>query len=283
MDKERLGLKHQKVLNDRFKKLDISLSEYSFANLYLFRKNHNYELIFDREIFIKGLTYDGFTYIMPTIDIKNLDIKYLKEMMKGFDFLFPIPEKWLDIFPESEFFFSCQQGDVDYMYTVEKMATYKGRKLHKKRNLLKNFRLNYIYDVMPLSDDRIKEAEQILNQWQENSGFKVEETDFNACMEALSLYKELSLCGLIYYVNKQPAGFLLGEELNDKIYALHFAKGLTRFKGLYQYMYNTLARNLPLRYDFFNFEQDLGKEALRISKSSYVPDLMLNKYRVSSK
>jgi hypothetical protein len=32
-----------------------------------------------------------------------------------------------------------------------------------------------------------------------------------------------------------------------------------------------------------NFEQDLGKLELRIAKSSYVPDMMVKKYRVRIK
>ncbi len=46
-------------------------------------------------------------------------------------------------------------------------------------------------------------------------------------------------------------------------------------------MYNNLANLLPKKYNYFNFEEDLDKEALKIAKSSYVPDAMLKKYRVS--
>ena len=46
-------------------------------------------------------------------------------------------------------------------------------------------------------------------------------------------------------------------------------------------MFNHFANMLPRKYEFLNFEQDLGKLALKIAKSSYHPDRMLNKYRVS--
>jgi uncharacterized protein len=45
-------------------------------------------------------------------------------------------------------------------------------------------------------------------------------------------------------------------------------------------MYNHFAKILPKQYAFLNFEQDLGKLALRIAKSSYDPDRILKKYRV---
>jgi hypothetical protein len=64
---------------------------------------------------------------------------------------------------------------------------------------------------------------------------------------------------------------------------LHFAKGNRKFKGVYQYMFNQFARILPGKYQYMNFEQDLGKLALRIAKSSYHPDQILEKYRLRRK
>jgi hypothetical protein len=74
---------------------------------------------------------------------------------------------------------------------------------------------------------------------------------------------------------------VLGEELNDETFVLHFAKAKKKFKGIYQYMFNNFAKILPPKYRRLNLEQDLDKENLRIFKSSYVPDAMLRKARVT--
>ncbi len=94
-------------------------------------------------------------------------------------------------------------------------------------------------------------------------------------------YEALALCGGIYYADDEPAGFVIGEELNDETFVLHFAKARTRFKGVYQYLYNNFAKVLPPKYRYLNLEQDLNKENLRVFKSSYVPDVMVKKARVS--
>ncbi len=73
---------------------------------------------------------------------------------------------------------------------------------------------------------------------------------------------------------------MLGEEVNDETYVLHFAKALTKFKGIYQFMFNNFAKVLPPKYRYLNLEQDLDKENLRVFKSSYIPDRMLRKARV---
>jgi len=75
----------------------------------------------------------------------------------------------------------------------------------------------------------------------------------------------------------------LGEELNQEMFVLNFAKAKKRFKGIYQYMYNNIANLLPQRYKYFNFEEDLGKEPLKVAKSSYIPDALLKKFRVALK
>jgi hypothetical protein len=111
----------------------------------------------------------------------------------------------------------------------------------------------------------------------------VDETDYRPCREALDRYDELVLCGGIYYANDEPAGFVLGEELNPETFVLHFAKARTKFKGVYQYLFNNFARILPPSYKYLNLEQDLDRENLRVFKSSYVPDLLLKKARVRLK
>ena len=70
-------------------------------------------------------------------------------------------------------------------------------------------------------------------------------------------------------------------ELNDETFALHFAKGIREYKGIYQHLYNSFSIKLNSKYKYINFEQDLGKDTLRQAKSTYYPDEMRKKYRVA--
>ncbi len=277
---EKLTIEHKDLLAPRLKALHAPLSEYTFPNLYLFRASHDYEVVFDKELFIRGRSYDGRAYLMPTADVRGLDISYLKDLLRDVEFLFPIPEAWLTAFSPDEFAVSFEEGDADYVYTVEKMSTYRGRHLHKKRNLLKQFLEHYAHDARPLTNDRLDEARFILKDWLATSSMREEDTDYGPCREALDRYEELVLCGGIYYADSEPAGFVLGEELNPETFVLHFAKARTKFKGIYQYLFNNFARILPPSYKYLNLEQDLDKENLRVFKSSYAPDAMLKKARV---
>jgi len=281
MPQEKLSLAHKEILHNRLKSIPVFLSEYSFANLYLFRKTHDYQVLFeDKEILISGKTYDGHNYLMPTRQIYRQDLSHLLRSAKDFDFLFPIPEEWLGEFAGEELKIDLQEGDSDYIYRVDKMATYQGPQMHGKKNLLNQFLSAYSPQARPLTRDLMPDAKRILDAWQAATLEPQEQTDYFPCSEALDLYDELVLCGGIYYVGQEPVGFIIGEEFNQTMFALHFAKGKKEYKGIYQYMFHQFASILPKKYEFLNFEQDLGKQALRVAKSSYHPDRILKKYRV---
>ena len=284
MEPQPLTLGHRDLLFDRLRAVDIPVSEFSFANLYLFRDTHRYEVLTDGEVvWLRGRSYDGHAYLMPTTDVRNMDPEGLRAAAGLADFLYPVPEQWLSAFPGDLFRWTFEEGDSDYLFLTERIATYAGKAMHKKKNLLNHFVKHYQHEALPLTEDRLSDAVRILNRWQDESGQTTGDTDFAACRESLVRMEELVLCGGIFYADGEPAGFVHGEELNDSTYALHFAKGLTRFKGIYQYMFNSFALVLPDRYRYLNFEQDLGMEALRHMKQSYLPETMLKKYRVSLK
>jgi len=282
-EKEKLSMKHRELLNGRLNSTGTAVSEYSFSNIYLFRGSHDYEILTGGdEIFISGKTYDGRRYVMPVRDIREYSNDFLQELIETYGMLFPVPEDWTEKL-DARFELNYLDGDSDYILSLDDLRTYSGKKFHSKKNLLNQFEREYIHDARRISNEIIEDAYEILESWQNNIGTDKDNTDYYPCNEALEYHNELELCGAVFYANGEPAGFLLGEELNDKVYAIHFAKGKPGIKGLYQFMYNNFAHVMPGRYCCFNFEQDLGLESLRKAKSSYKPTEMLKKYRVTLK
>lgn len=284
MDIVKLSLEHKDLLYSNLRSVNTKISEYSFSNLYLFRERHDYKLVRGNNNYINyilGKTVDNIAYIMPAFDLMTVGVDEICRLaVKLNKIIFPVDEKWLHLFQNYNVKIMCGEADRDYIYTLEKMCTYKGRKLHKKRNLLKQFIQSYSYSVKALTEAEVENAKVVLDEWIYDSGMSAFETDYSACQEALNLMDTLALCGLIYYVEGEPAGFILGEEIHPDTFAIHFAKAKKKYKGIYQFIYNNFAKVLPKKYKYLNFEQDLGKASLKVTKSSYVPDLLLNKYRV---
>ncbi len=280
MHSEQLSLQHKELLAPRLRGLGLNISEYTFANLYLFRNIHQYEVVFAFDIFIKGKTRDGFSYLMPTTPIAQLDQQQLIELLTGVDFLYPLPEEWAGCFDPQLFSIEANEDDSDYLYSTEKMRTYPGRHLAGRRNLVKQFKAHYTVRSFPLTSEHIAKAQEVLKQWLEDSRQRPEETDFEACKEALQLLDILGLTGCIYYADEKPIGFMLGEPLNAEVYVMHFAKTNVLYKGIYQFMYQSFALNLDVRYHALNLEQDLGEPGLQQAKRAYLPDKLLPKLRI---
>ena len=114
MNSQPLALHHHPLFHDRLRAIEIPISEYSFPNLYLFRETHRYEVIKDGdEIWIRGRSYDGHAYLMPTRDVRKMDPEYLSRITGTADYLYPIPEEWLIAFPEDRYNRSYDAGESD--------------------------------------------------------------------------------------------------------------------------------------------------------------------------
>jgi uncharacterized protein len=276
---EKIDLGHQAMLEKAFSTLqaqdNLEISEYSFADLYLFRRVYEYAVWQNGELFIRGKTRDGHTFLMPT-SRALLQSKSALEQAEA-DFFFPIPESWLAALgPEIKT--SYMESESDYIYAVETLSHYPGRHLSKKRNLVKQF--HELYGEMravPLDTSQQLAAKQLLDRWK---GHVAGVVDYLACCEAIDLLEVLKLEGTVYYFESIPIGIIIGEVINNEMFVIHFAKADIEYKGVYQYMYQAFAASLEGRCKWINMEQDLGLSAIRQSKHSYEPVKLCKKYRL---
>lgn len=281
-DIEIVDLKHRNCLTDRFHKMNLQLSDYTFANVYLFRRTSNYEFLkTECGLFVSGRNKQKQGYIMPLNDPRGCDIKTFKEILNKRDFFFPVPKEWLLYFPEDKFVISYDDSESDYIYLTEKMASFKGKQYLRHRNHLNQFLSSYIPEGKSISVNNFLDAMEVLNKWQNESKSAPDKTDFTQCSEALQKFSELALWGIIYYIANEPAGFIIGEALNTDTFCLHFAKASKKYHGIYEFMFQDTAKRLQSQYKYLNLEEDMGNKNLRRTKSSYGTEFLLKKYRVS--
>lgn len=279
--KETIELVHQPLLTEHFRNLHLDISDYTFANLYLFREISRYEIVRkDCGIFISAYNRQGQNYVMPLTDLRACSLDLIKRLLGSSNFFFPIPEEWLSYFPSQEFRVTHDDGESDYIYLVEKMASFAGKTYQRHRNHLNQFFGLFRPEGIPLEGDKLAPAMDVLDAWQEESRMAREKTDYPQCAEALRKFRELALWGTIYYIDNEPAGFIVGEPLNEDMFCLHFAKASKKYHGIYEFMFNDTARRLQSRFTYLNLEEDMGNGNLRRTKASYGPERILKKYRV---
>lgn len=265
-----LTLKEMPLIKNWLEKLGSPASEYSFANLYLFRYVHDYRLETDLLPLIRGKTRGGESYIMPLTKPYKPYLALLKEG----EYLFPITDlDGLEAFPNKVF-----DGERDYMYEVDKLKLMPGRKLSSRRNLIHQFENAVDPRIENLSSRLMQDALKVLDQWRNEK-----EGDYDSCKEALLLMDELDLFGILVYDNKEPLGFVLGEMQDSEHYLMHFAKAKREQKGVTPFLYQSVASRLDEKVKWINLEPDLGIDELARAKEAYEPDLLLKKYRIYNK
>ena len=258
------------------------ISEFTFSNLYLFRRTYGYRVsrIPGQTFIIEGSKAGkSFFYVPCALPERAV----IDELMAGHDYLKNLSESQANAHRVSleQWGYSVveDRDNFDYLYHRTDLAELSGRSYHKKRNLVNAFINSYDYAQKPLRRENVGDALVVLDKWAETKGSVV--SDLQASREALDLFELLGMRGCVYYVDGSPAGWCLGEPLaKGRMFAIHFEKGIESYKGIYQFINQAFAQALPAYFKSINREQDLGDEGLRQAKMTYRPSSFVNKYRV---
>lgn len=277
-------LEDKPLLDRLFSEMQPRVSELTFANLYLFRKAHDYRLTRVGEaVLALGRGYDGAPYFLPPFggDIAAAASKLLDDGVT----LYGADDAFLERhLAAGTFEAEPDRNNFDYLHVKEEMAQLGGKLYHKKKNRVNYFVNRHRHEVQLFADRHVSEALTLLDEWgrvkMELSPAGSVRGEIEACAEALRLHRELGLSGVVVLVEGVVRGFALGERLNRETAVCHFEKGDNFMEGLYQLLDREFSRLLFTECTWLNREQDLGEEALRQAKLSYHPVELLAKYRV---
>jgi uncharacterized protein len=268
------------TLHPLFQKLPDGISEFTFANIYLFRNSHQYRIarLADGLFLITGSDGEKPFFMLP---FGLPDKPLLDELFEKFGWMKCASQTQSEVLGQMGYHVEEDRDNFDYLYSRTGLSDLSGRQMHKKKNLLNAFMRSFDGKAKPLLDEYASDAMAVLEQWRAARG---DAGDYYACRDALEHMYELQLCGGIYYVEDKPVGFTLGEEnALGTSFVIHFEKAVDvdTYKGLYQFINQTFASFLPDKYDTVNREQDLGEPGLRHAKESYNPVGFVKKYRAS--
>ena len=281
-DSAEISIDMRPVLHPKFKVLSEGISEFTFANIYLFRQTHNYRISkFENELFvITGRDNENHFFMLP---FGLPDENIIRELFDNYHTMKAATARQAEILEKMGYSASEDRNNFDYLYSLEDLVNLTGRKFHKKKNMLNIFIRNNECQAKPLLEEYRDAALQILEQWNDQHG---RPNDFLAAKEALEKMWPLQLCGGIFYIEGQPAAYCLGEELAlGESFVIHFEKAVLRddFKGIYQFINQAFASILPEKYKTVNREQDLGDPGMRHAKISYRPVDFVKKFKVMSR
>lgn len=183
----------------------------------------------------------------------------------------------------------ADRANFDYVYLTSRMATLEGNQYKSKRQAANFFVRNHpecTFEVRPLGDlDAQTAIRSIAHSWKERRTIPDDQSidhETNAIDAIFRLSNHRDLLVGIVSVNGVPTSFTI-EEVVNKIFSMgHFWKTANRTDGEYEFLASSMAQYLDEReVTYLNWEQDLGIETLRASKSSYRPSDFLKKFIVT--
>ena len=260
--------------------------DYSIGGMFMWRDYYRMEYSIENGVFFSRL-YDknGKCYYNIPIgqDIKQCIRKLIKE--EGKLAFCTVPESMLEVFKSLDFTINViEQPDfADYLYNSSDLIHLRGKKLSSKRNQIHQFlRENDLWSYETISDDIIQETKVFLTTEYKIANnakdFEIEEK--RKVLEVLDNYNIYNFVGSVLKVDDKIVGFSIGEVVGDTLF-VHIEKANNTIKGVYQMLVNLFAIKYSSdKIQFINREEDMGDIGLRISKKSYHPVMLINKYIV---
>ncbi len=252
------------------------ISEFTFANIYLFRYTHNYRLsrLPDGNILITG-SDDGESFFMLPAGLTEKGL--LDELFERFSSMKCVSEGLKERLGELGYLLKEDRDNFDYLFLTAELAAFSGRKMHKKKNLYNKFVSTYRATLKPIDEGTRQDVLKVLERWREE---REDEGDYRAAREGVELFYELGLEGTICYIDDTPSAYIIGEPhpIGDT-FLFHFRKSLRGYTGIAEFVLKNFAESIKERFEYINMEQDLGKEGLRQAKLGFRPMGFVKKFR----
>ncbi len=178
-----------------------------------------------------------------------------------------------------------ERGNWDYLYGVTDLIELKGKRYHKKKNLVNQFNRKYDFTYLPFGVGMVEQAMAMQTDWctwRDCESSDILSAENRAIFKILKEWRQLAgLFGGALMVEDSMVAYTVAEPLTSDMLLIHFEKGDTQYKGIYQAINQMFLANSASDYTFVNREQDLNDEGLRKAKQSYHPEDYLRKYSVT--
>ncbi len=257
----------------------------SFVNLYMWRKVFPTEIAFSDGFLFRRAVRHGETRHYFPLGKGDLDAALAKILAQDPAPIFMgLTKEQADIvaqrLPHLKYTFTELRDNADYIYETKSLITLSGKKLHGKKNHLNRFLKTYEgrWETVPISRENLPLVRAFHEEWCKKNdckGGKGLAGEYCAVMDALDVYEELGVFGLLLLVDGKPAAYSFASKINDQVADVHVEKADTDIDGSYAVINQQMAEKMLSSFTYVNREEDMGIPGLRKAKESYRPAILL--------
>jgi hypothetical protein len=282
------GLLKQNAYKERLTQCLQLTSDYSFLNLWGWAEEYGLSWAWEKDLVWIRQNSPSRCYWAPIGPWQ--DIEWHKRLWKAFPGgarFVRIPNLLADILKVSlgkDIELKDARGHWDYLYQLKDLVTLQGNRFHKKKNLVNQFKKKYDYTLVPLGPDFAREALALQADWclwrdcESIEALAAENRVIKKVFANWQAFKNLMGAGIL--VDSRLVAYTMAEPLGEEEVLIHFEKGNTDYKGVYQAINQAFLESIQDRFTVVNREQDLDDPGLRKAKESYQPFGFQHKYEV---
>lgn len=232
----------------------------------------------DKNITINEAILKDYYAIRPIVKFQNNFKLIFQNFVKLFEEITSQKIFYIDRLVEADFesltkFNIMNTSEISYLYELEQLKHFPGKKMQKKRNLLNFFNKNFL-DKLVIKKYNFELAEEVLVFCKEhiiNSSHEFREYEYQGIKELLEIAsQEKNINGLVLYYDSKIIGITLGYSHNN-YYEIFLEKADRDFKGSYQFLIsnNLISNNVSNQY--IDRQDSDSISGLIESKRSYKP------------
>lgn len=277
---------HHKYLFDEYlKKNLLNISEYTFTNIYIWRKiDETMITSINGNLCMLVTASDSKKYFM--MPLGNLNIRdTLSKCLAYQNRIIRLTQEFVDLHAKDnpDFIIEEDRNSFDYIYLTKDLIELKGRKFDSKRNHINHFLKQNKYEYESMNKSHINECLTLNEEWyvqklKKNQHSPIIEYEKEVVNEALNNFASLEVKGGIIKIGEKIEAFSIGEKLNGNTAVIYIEKANHSIRGLSQMINREFIANEWADTTFINREQDLGNPGLRKAKLSYQPIRLEKKY-----
>lgn len=282
-----LDLAHKEFFDAAFKKCPPEISEFTFTNLFSWRKAYGYKVsLLGESLILRCDTGEKARFMQPigTVDSYAVIERILHDAQGVF---IRIPENTAKLF-ESNRLFEVREdrNNADYLYLSSELINLSGRKYDGKRNQIKRFKSEFDYAYADSKGSDVEYIMEFEEAWCALKGCDYIEglnNERQALREITANFEDFKLKAGVIKIKGKIRAVAIAEMLNPETLLMHMLKADPAIAGLYQVLLNDFLRVHGQYFKYVNLEQDLGIAGLRASKESYHPLTLIKKYIITLK
>jgi len=276
------------LITTYLKKTDYEESNHNIVNMLIWLDFFKLEQWHNDDIMVLICTFKDITFAYMPLCAKNdflLGVDHIVEIFKQLGkpmMLNCFTEEYVDLLNEHNRNYTfVEYSDInDYVYETDKLRTFSGKKLQKKRNNINNFYKEYgdCYKYEAIDATNIEDCRDYLDDWREDLEDEYLLYESQGIDEVFDHWSQLPVYGGLIRINGCVRAFIIGSDLSSRMGQINVEKADENIRGLYQAILKEfLLRNFKDK-ELLNREDDMGKDNLRQAKMAYNPVFMVKKY-----